>query len=232
MVPKASKRFGVKDRLFAVADSYHKLPYDGTAVKADPLPIEGMKAARNFKAVFDRKLYTLNLTHAALGYLGFLKGYIYVHEPFCDQELNPIINGAMEEISEGLLEKYPRDLDAEEQKEILKDTKIRFGNPLLMDSISRVAKDPIRKLGKNDRLIGSASLCIKQGIFPENIAIVCGAALNYDNDEDESAKKMQGMIKEIGLENTLRKITGLDPGDRLARRIIDSYKRFRSIRYL
>ncbi len=230
MVPAASKRFGISGKLFVVADSYHKLPYDGSTVKAEPLPIKGMKAASNFTAVFDRKLYTLNLTHAALGYLGFLKGYRYVYEPFSDEELNPIIKGAMEEISEGLLIKYGKDLDAGEQMEIIKDTKIRFGNPLLLDSITRVARDPLRKLGPNDRLVGSANLCIDQGLFPENIAKICGAALNYDSKDDKSAVSMKKMIEDKGIEKAIKEITGLNPESRLGKTIIDSYQRFRKKR--
>jgi len=230
MVPAASKRFGVVEKLFAVADSYHKLPYDGLAVKAEQLPIEGMKAASNFNAVFDRKLYTLNLTHAALGYLGYLKGYNYVHEPFSDKELNPIIEGAMEEISEALLKKYDKDLDAVEQREILKDTKIRFGNPLLLDSILRVARDPLRKLGPKDRLVGSASLCTSQGIYPENIANVCGAAFNYDSEDDESSQKLKKMIEKRGIENILTDVTGLAPESKMGKDIIDSFFLFREKR--
>jgi mannitol-1-phosphate 5-dehydrogenase len=230
MVPAASKRFGISDSLFAVADSYHRLSYDGSAVKAGPLPIEGMEAVKNFKAVFDRKMYTLNLTHASLGYLGFLKGYHYVHEPFSDKQLNPIIEGAMEEISEALLKKYPDDLETGEQKEMIKDTEIRFGNPMLLDSITRVARDPLRKLGPEDRLVGSASLCLDQGIFPHNIALVCGAALNYDHSGDESAVKMERMIHNIGIVKAIDNITGLNPKSKLAVEIIGAYRFFKDKR--
>jgi len=227
MVPAASDRFGITDSLFAVADSYHKLHYDGKARKADPLPIEGMKPVDDFEAVFDRKLYTLNLTHAALGYLGFLKGYEYVHQPFEDKELDPIIEGAMEETSAALLDKYKGSLGAKEQKEIIKDTKIRFGNPLLMDSITRVARDPLRKLGNKDRLVGSANLCLEQDIYPENIAKICGAALNYDFSKDKSAIKMQGLISSDGIEKAMNEITGVDPESRFGKDVISSYKYFK-----
>jgi mannitol-1-phosphate 5-dehydrogenase len=228
MVPSASDRFGIEDRLFAVADSYHKLIYDGSATRARPLPIEGMEPARNFTAVFERKLFTLNLTHAALAYLGYLKGYDYVHEPFGDRQLNPIIEGAMDEISEALLKKYDRDLDRGQQKEIIKDTKIRFGNPLLLDQVTRVARDPLRKLGPKDRLVGSAGLCAEQGIFPENISNVCGAALNYDYKDDNSAVKLKEMIEEKGIEKVLKQITGLAAEGRLGKMIIDSFYRFKN----
>ena len=79
MVPPPSDRFGIKDPLFVVADSYHELPFDGKKIKADTPNIKGMKPVNNFEAEFERKLFTHNLAHAALGYLGYLKNYTYVH---------------------------------------------------------------------------------------------------------------------------------------------------------
>jgi mannitol-1-phosphate 5-dehydrogenase len=40
---------------------------------------------------------------------------------------------------------------------------------MIRDTIRRVGMDPIRKLGRQERLIGSAELCLSQGIFPETI---------------------------------------------------------------
>ena len=223
MVPAASDRFGVDDPLFVVADSYHKLPYDGPAMRGEPLNIEGMYAVGNFQAEVERKLFTHNLGHAALGYLGFLKGYSYVHEPFDDPELSAIFDGALDETSEALVKMYPDDLDADEHRDIRKDVRIRFGNPMIMDTVQRVARDPIRKLGPHDRLIGSAKLCLKYGIIPTHIASVCGAALCYDYAEDPDAVQLQEMIQEYGIDRTLQQVSGVEPGDDFGKKILEAY---------
>lgn len=230
MVPAASNRFGVNNPLFVVADSYHKLPYDGPAIRGEPLAIEGMKAVRNLKAEVERKLFTHNLGHAALGYIGYLKGYSYVHEPFADECLSRIFDGALDETTEALLKMYPDDLDAEEHREIREDVRIRFGNPMIMDTVQRVARDPIRKLGPNDRLIGSAKLCLKYGIFPEHIASVCGAALCYDYPNDADAVKLQDMIRKNGVEKTLRQVSEVEPTSDLGKKIIETYHNFQKKR--
>jgi mannitol-1-phosphate 5-dehydrogenase len=223
MVPAASDRFGISDPLFVVADSYHQLPYDGVAMRGQPLPIEGMHAVKNFKAEVERKLFTHNLGHAALGYIGYLKGYTYVHEPFGDEELSAIFDGALDETSEALLKMYPEDLDVAEHREIRQDVKIRFGNPMILDTVQRVARDPIRKLGPNDRLIGSAKLCLQYDIFPEYIAYVCGAALCYNYADDPDAAKLQEMIRADGVQHTLQQISAIDPESALGKKIIAAY---------
>jgi len=227
MVPAASDRFGVKDPLFVVADSYHKFPYDGKAVKAEQPPIEGMSPVVNFKAEVERKLFTYNLGHAALAYLGQLKGYSYVHEPYGDADLAPIVEGALDETSKALLAMYPEDLDPAGQEEVREDVRVRFGNPLLMDTVQRVGRDPLRKLGPNDRLVGSARLCEKHGVFPGFIAKVCGAALLYDQADDPDALKLQDKIKAQGVEKTLKDVSGVDPRSDLGNAIVKSYTEFK-----
>jgi mannitol-1-phosphate 5-dehydrogenase len=230
MVPAPSDRFQGLDPLFVVADSYHKLPYDGKAVRAPQPPIQGMSPMSNFKAEVERKLFTHNLGHAALGYIGFLKGYSYVHEPFADAYLAPIFSAALEETASALVRMYPGDLDPKEHREVLKDVRIRFSNPMIMDTVTRVARDPLRKLGPEDRLIGSARLCLAHEVWPENIAVICGAAYCYDCPQDPAAVKLQGMIAELGIEKTIARVSGLEPGDKLARRIVDAYRELQQLR--
>ena len=230
MVPAPSDRFKGIDPLFVAADSYHKLPFDGKAVRAPQPPIEGMAPVSNFRAEVERKLFTHNLGHAALGYIGFLKGYSYVHEPFEDPYLSAIFTGALEETAQALIKMYPRDLDAQEHREILKDVCIRFSNPMIMDTVTRVARDPLRKLGPEDRLIGSAKLCLAHEVFPQNIGFICGAAYCYDYPEDPAAMKLQALITELGMEETLRKVSGVDPVSRLGKTIIASYRELQQLR--
>jgi len=224
MVPAPGGRFGSSDPLFVAADSYHRLPYDGNAVKAPRLPIEGMYPVANFKAELERKLYTHNLGHAALGYLGWLKGCTYVHEPFDDPELLAIFTGALRETAQALVKMYPGDIDARGHQEILEDVNVRFSNPLLLDTVARVARDPLRKLAPGDRLIGSAGMCLAQGVFPAVIGLVCGAAFRYDNPDDTAAQKLQRLIRERGIEETLAAVSGVDPESALGRQIVSAYR--------
>jgi len=222
MVDVVSDRLN-DDPLGAIADSYHKFPIDGKAIKTKPPDIKGLKVAHNFRAEFERKFFTLNLGHASIGYLGYLKNYTYVNEAIKDKYLSTIFDGVLNEARAAMLKKYPVDLDPDEYDEVIKDIKIRFGNPMFFDTVKRIARDPVRKLGPEDRLIGSAKLCLSYDIFPENIAYVCGAALCYDFCEDASAVELQKKISEQDVEKTLEEISGVDSKGKLGRKIIKSY---------
>jgi mannitol-1-phosphate 5-dehydrogenase len=223
MVPAADKRFAKEGPLFVVADSYHKLPYDKLAQRAQTPSIEGIKGVYNIKAEFARKLHTHNLGHAAMGYLGYLKGYTYVDEPFNDKFLLKIFNGALEETAQALVRKYPLDIQEDEHFEIRKDVVVRFGNPMLMDALTRVAADPIRKLGNNERIIGSAKLCKEFEISTKNIEYICGAAYCYDYPEDPSAVKLQSVIKSKGIEAAVEEISGVNSSSEFGKGIVSSY---------
>jgi mannitol-1-phosphate 5-dehydrogenase len=229
MVPSVGERYGGEGPLLVVADSYHKLPYDAKAVKAPPPPIEGMRPVEHFKAEVERKLYTYNLGHAALAYLGYLKGYNYVHEPFADEQIMEVFQGALDEICGAIIKKYPKVFTRQANKEIRADIDQRFGNPMIQDTVYRVCRDPLRKLGHDDRLVGSAKLCMENGIFPENIAFVCGAALCYDYDGDPDAQRLQGMIASQGVEKTLEEISSVDSSSDFGKKVLDSYRKLKGL---
>jgi mannitol-1-phosphate 5-dehydrogenase len=212
-----------EEPLLITADSYHRLPYDRQASKAGDPGIEGFYPVQHFGAEMERKLYTHNLGHASLAYLGYLRGYTYIHESFEDELISSAFENALDETSQALLKRYPDALDPQEHWHVRRDVRIRFGNPMMKDTIVRVAKDPIRKLGPEDRLIGSARLCLEKGIFPENIACVCGAALCYDFEGDAEALELQEMIRTQGIERTLERVSHIKVDVPLGQKIIESY---------
>jgi mannitol-1-phosphate 5-dehydrogenase len=227
MVPEISVEVREQYPGLVVADSYHKLAYDGCAVKSTPPPITGLYPVKNFQAEVERKLFMYNLGHAALAYLGYLKGLRYVHEGFGDGEITAVFNHALDETGTALQKRYPDDIDARSQEEVRADINLRFSNPMMRDTIQRVGRDPIRKLGADDRLVGSARLCLSQGIFPESVALVCAAALCYDEPNDPRAVELQDRIERSGVEAALRQVSSLDPDGEFGRAIINDYRRLR-----
>ncbi len=226
MVPVMDKRFGVDDPLFIVAEAYHKLHYDAKAVKGSFPELSGLKPVQNFPSEVDKKLFIHNLGHATLAYFGYLKGFEYIHQAISDSEIKNLLDEALNETSISILRKYP-DLDQDEENEFVEDLKERFFNPLLMDTVYRVGRDPIRKLGKEDRIIGAITLCQSQGVFPAAILDVAGVALNYDYREDTDAVKLQNMIKNEGIKAVIKMVCDLDPESEVGQKIIQSYQKFR-----
>jgi mannitol-1-phosphate 5-dehydrogenase len=216
------------DPLLVVADAHRDIPYDGKAARAGQPGIEGFHPVSNFKAEVERKIFTHNVGHAGLAYLGYLRGHTYIHETFDDDFVRSVFDRALDETTEALLRQYPADLDRREHMEIREDVHVRFSNPLLKDAITRVARDPIRKLSRDDRIVGAAELCHSQGIVPDHIATICAAALCYDCPDDPHAVRLQTMIQQQGVQETLRQISGIEPSSDLSRQVIARYHSLRS----
>lgn len=223
MVPVISEELRQQQPTLVVADSYHKLPYDGTALKAAPPAVEGLYPVSNFEAEVQRKLFMYNLAHAALAYPGYLQGRTYIHESCADDEIRFLCQKCLDETDRALQKRFPTDLDAQSQSETRQDIHLRFSNPMIMDTIQRIARDPIRKLGTEERIIGSANLCLGQGIFPEYIAIVGAAALCYDEPDDPVARQLQQIIHQIGVAATLRQVSSVDPESEFGQTILTQY---------
>ncbi len=129
----------------------------------------------------EAKLYGHNATHALGGYLGALAGI----NRFCDlvaiPGLVPLIRAAfIEESGEALIRKH-RGVDPlftqAGYSRYAEDLLERMMNPLLRDTIERVTRDTERKLGWDDRLIGTMRLTLAQGIQPRRYALGAAAAL-------------------------------------------------------
>jgi len=79
--------------------------------------------------------------------------------------------------------------------EYAKDALQRMVNPFLNDPIERVTRDPIRKLGWEDRLIGAMRLAIDAGVEPLLLSEGAKIALSRASQEtDTSPEKVLAKI--------------------------------------
>ncbi|MCV6038614.1 mannitol-1-phosphate 5-dehydrogenase, partial [Escherichia coli] len=72
----------------------------------------------------------------------------------------------------------------------------RFANPYLVDEVDRVGRQPIRKLGANDRLVKPLLGTIEYGTENQTLLKGIAAALKYTNDTDPQAVELQTSLKE------------------------------------
>lgn len=223
MVAGSGKRYGYEDPLLIVTEEYNILPFDLKAIKGNIPYIFGLKPSHDFNFEIDKKLFIHNLGHAVLAYFGYIKGYKFIHESIRDREIREVFDGVIEEVSQSLFSKY-KTINKKDYQEYVDDLIERFENQLLMDPITRVGRDPIRKLGPTDRIIGGAKLCLSQGIFPENIAFTCACALFYDYPEDEEARNLQDKIKNFGVEHILKEICNLSLEENFSKKVVYYYK--------
>ena len=165
------------------------------------------------------KLFIHNAPHAIIAYLGWLKGYRYIHEAMADPAIAQVVEGAIGEITEGLIQTKmaaPGFAHSYKEKELS-----RFRDKLLFDPIDRVAREPLRKLDQENRLVLSARLCVFTGHLPINVAIGIRAALAYANPGDEEAVFLQNLRNSTGDRQILKKHCGIQYYDPLSQLILD-----------
>jgi mannitol-1-phosphate 5-dehydrogenase len=188
---------------------------DGSTLRGPPPRMEGLRVVANFEAWVMKKLYTFGAGHAAAAYLGALKGYRYVHSAIRDAEIRSAVLAAMEEGRRGLVRRYGAELAG--SRADLDAIVARFENAALNDRVSRVARDPLRKLGPEDRLVGAARLAVEAGILPRSLAMVAAAAMCFVCAQDSTACPAPAA--------TVRSVSGLDPQRGLGLEVVEAFAR-------
>jgi len=147
IVPPAATK---DDPLEVTVESFSEWIVDQTQFKGDIPKMAGMELTDNLIAFVERKLFTLNTGHIVTAYLGNLAGYQTIREAIGDPRIRQTVKRAMEQSGEVLVRRYgfDRQLHGAYIEKILG----RFANPYLVDEIERVGRQPLRKLGPQDRL--------------------------------------------------------------------------------
>ena len=210
------------EALVFVGDPPASFVVDGPHL-VDPIPaIASMIVADNFGAWMRRKLYIFSAGHATCAYLGYLKGYRYIHSAIRDGEIRSAVVQAMSEAQKGIAALYGEAFagGAAHLEEILD----RFGNGAINDSISRVGRDPLRKLSSDDRLLGAARLAWDAGVHPRELLRAAAAAYCFSDPRDALAAELQQQIRVTGMSPTLRRVSGLKASDRLGRTLVKRWR--------
>ena len=190
----------------------------------DPLaePVKGAEYVDDLAMYLQRKIYMVNCAHAITSYIGFTRGYTTVQESLADPEILQEVKSAIMESAAALEETYG--FSHEKLVEYM-DTMIigRFTKPGMSDPISRVAREPIRKISANDRIMGPAIRCEELGLDNTCLLRGCACALKYVNDDDPQAVELQKYIAENGVEAAIIRYIGLKPEDRMTKAIVREY---------
>ncbi len=218
----SGQEFDETGRLFITADAGGDVLFDTLQVKGDFDCRPPFKGVDNFPAGIEEKLYILNCGHAVCAYLGFQKGYQYIHEAMADDGIHRAVVGAMLEAQRALHCKHGRTLH---YGNLINELLASFSNAALMDTIARVGRDPVRKLQADDRLIGPAKLAYRYGIEPTYLIQGCAAALGFSQSGDAQSAELQKLVKEQGAENALDFISQLRVWNPISKLIREEMKR-------
>ena len=150
-----------EDPLSLKAQNHWELPVDRSAFVGDPPAIRGLMPKDDFQGGLIKKLFTYNSINAVIAYVGYLKGHRLLSDAANDPELVELARRAGEEASAGLCRRFG--FDAEEQRRFAGAALAKYQKTEIIDPIERNARDPLRKLARNDRLTGPACLALSTG---------------------------------------------------------------------
>ncbi|MCF6334736.1 MAG: mannitol-1-phosphate 5-dehydrogenase [Spirochaetales bacterium] len=218
MVPIMTAADLSEDSLVLNAEEYNTLILDRKGFKNKVPEFSEIKAVDNIAAWVDRKLFIHNLGHAAAAYLGFEKypDRELIAEVLEDDSIKLQVKGVMSQSSKALLAEYPEDFTRKSLDEHINDLIFRFQNKALGDTVFRVGRDLKRKLGRDDRILGAAALCLKHNLPNTAIVNVFYSALGFralGQDMQLYAGDIQFLdgVDKLGIEKTLTDLCGLDP---------------------
>ncbi len=129
----------------------------------------------------EAKLYGHNATHAIAAYIAMIRGvHLFTDLPEIPGLMEFLRAAFIAESGESLIRKYAG-IDPLFTKQgftqYADDLLKRMTNPFLHDTTERVGRDPVRKLGWDDRLIGTLRLAMQQGVKPNRYAFGTAAGL-------------------------------------------------------
>lgn len=187
--------------------------------------IDGAEYTDNLEPYLERKLFMLNGAHATVAYLGYLKKYEYIHEAIMDEKIRETALSFHKECLKALNIKHGMEISSLEDysKKVIK----RFENSYLQDVVSRVGRDPIRKLSNKDRLVSPLKLCIEYNLEYNTIAKGIAAGLLFDAEDDPKAKEVQALIKAEGLRAAINKVCGIED-EKVIDLIIENYNQIKN----
>ncbi|NGN99822.1 mannitol-1-phosphate 5-dehydrogenase [Grimontia sp. S25] len=205
------------DPLEVTVESFSEWIVDDQQFKGEIPSIVGMERTSNLMAYVERKLFTLNTGHCITAYLGCMAGYRTIREAIGDPIIRMDVTEAMKESGEVLIQRYG--FDRELHYAYIEKIIERFSNPFLVDEVARVGREPIRKLGRNDRLIRPLLGTIEYGTANDALLKGIAAALKYENATDPQAVELQAYLQEHGVMKTLTHYCGLEATSKEAQSI-------------
>ena len=156
----------------------------------------------------ERKLFTVNTGHATAAYHGFAAGVASMSEAFSTPAIADEVRAVLAETKALLVAKHG--FDPEVQQQYIDKNMVRFANPELSDTVDRVGRQPLRKLGRHERFVGPAAELAERGLDSDALVRTMGVALRFDVPEDPQSVELQQLLGSVSPEEFVAQVTGLD----------------------
>lgn len=208
--------------LATIVEDYFQFVVDQSQLQEEFPHVHGVELVPHVSPKLDQKLFTLNMAHGIVGYYGILRGHHFVHEAISDRDILELVTGALEEVEDVIVQNHPS-ISRDEQRLYASKIVGRFQNHYLQDELVRVASQPKRKLGNNERLVRPACLLWEQGKIPAYLTTGIASGFHFHDERDGQAREMTAELASRGLSSVIAEVSGLPETHPLARAVKSDY---------
>ncbi len=203
MVPVMTEEKKQGNPLRVCVEPYNILPVDKDAFKGEIPEVKNLYPFAPFNLFIQRKLFMHNMSHALCAYLGYQRNYEYIYEAVGDYDIKCVAFNALCQSAMAVAKE--NGVEIESLISHAQNLLYRFSNVALGDTVARVGKDTIRKLGSNDRLIGAINLAEKHNVNCEYLCLGVALGMRFAPDGDERSQELCAYATENGAKKTLEK---------------------------
>ena len=215
--------------LDVLVEEFFEWVIDGSELGVNTPVIPRAKFVADLNPYIERKLFTVNTGHASLAYVGQQNGCSTIVEAMNKTHVREIVESVLQETSQVLVRRHSFDESA--QAEYVAKTLERFADPELDDPVSRVGREPGRKLSRNDRLIAPAAYLAEWGIEPLALLEAISAALVFEDDTDPGVEVLHNKLARLSAEDFVSEIMGVKASHPLAAKLTSLVKQVKLKNY-
>lgn len=213
--------------LNVVIETFYEWCVETTGFKSGHPDVKGIHWVDNLEPYIERKLFTVNTSHATAAYFGYYKGIKTIHEAMADKEIKKEVYDALEETAHLVTTKHG--ISEKEQQDYVDTIIERISNPSLEDVPVRVGRAPLRKLGRKERFIGPAAQLAEKGYDVKALLKGVTMALRFQNVEgDEESKELAKILSEQSAEEATTTLCGLEKDHPLFSKVVECVKTVQS----
>lgn len=202
------------------SENYPYLQCDAELLGGYVPKVASVKPINNFGNFLTRKLFTYNAASCVIAYIGWKKGYTDYGSAANDPEILELLDKNYAVTNRVLCKEFG--YDEADQAEFALLSKRKFCDKTIVDTIARNARQPQRKLGPAERVIGPLLVIDKYGEDTSVLKLTAAIMLGYKGEGEEE-------WEEIKKNNTpaeiLENICGLPRDSKLQKEILEIYNR-------
>lgn len=213
------------DPLMVSVEPFKEWIVDESQMVNPALKLDGVGYAPDLEPYIERKLFSVNTGHATVAYTGKTLGYNSIGEAIKDKRVLSQLEGVLKETGDLLIAKW--NFDRAEHEKYQKKIINRFENPYISDTIARVGRTPIRKLGYDERFIRPIREAKERGLSYNKLLETAAKIYQFNVPTDEESVKLQQMIQDKFAE-VVQETTNLKDSDlisALAGKISEEFKK-------